>query len=63
MKPLMATIDGNEPGTPNGGQKAPSQGITLTPEQIKRRRQRNLAIGLAVGFLVLLFYVVTIVKL
>ena len=61
----MATIDGNEPGTPNGRQKAPapSQGIILTPEQIKRRRQRNLAIGLAVGFLVLLFYVVTIVKL
>jgi hypothetical protein len=40
-----------------------SEGIVLTPEQIKSRRQRNLAIGLAVGLLVLLFYAVTIVKL
>lgn len=37
-------------------------GIVLTPEQSKSRRQRNIAIGLAVGFLVLLFYAVTIVK-
>ncbi|MGO9026700.1 MAG: hypothetical protein ACLQIQ_20795 [Beijerinckiaceae bacterium] len=40
-----------------------SCGVRLTPEQAKRRRQRNLAIGLAVGFFVLLFYVVTIAKL
>jgi hypothetical protein len=39
-----------------------SKGIVLTPEQLKTRRQRNIAIGLAVGFLVLLFYAVTIVK-
>ncbi len=38
-------------------------GVTLTPEQLKSRRQRNVAIGLAVGFLVLLFYAVTIAKL
>jgi hypothetical protein len=38
------------------------KGIVLTPEQLKSRRQRNIAIGLAVGFLVLLFYAVTIVK-
>jgi hypothetical protein len=38
------------------------KGIVLTPEQLKTRRQRNIAIGLAVGFLVLLFYAVTIVK-
>lgn len=38
------------------------EGIVLTPEQSKSRRQRNIAIGLAVGFLVLLFYAVTIVK-
>lgn len=37
-------------------------GVVLTPEQSKSRRQRNIAIGLAVGFLVLLFYAVTIVK-
>jgi hypothetical protein len=39
------------------------EGISLTEAQEKRRRQRNLAIGLAIGFLVLLFYVVTIAKL
>jgi hypothetical protein len=39
-----------------------SEGIVLTPEQLKSRRQRNIAIGLVVGFLVLLFYAVTIVK-
>jgi hypothetical protein len=39
-----------------------SEGVVLTPEQSKSRRQRNIAIGLAVGFLVLLFYAVTIVK-
>ena len=39
------------------------KGVTLTPEQQKTRRQRNIAIGLAVGFFVLLFYVVTIAKL
>lgn len=38
-------------------------GIRLTAEQKKRRRARNIAIGLAIGALVVLFYVVTIVKL
>jgi hypothetical protein len=38
-------------------------GIVLTPEQARSRRNRNIAIGLAVGFFVLLFYVVTIAKL
>jgi hypothetical protein len=36
---------------------------TLTPEQIKSRRARNIAIGLAVAAMVALFYAVTIVKL
>lgn len=35
----------------------------LTPEQQKARRQRNVAIALAIGFFVLLFYAVTIAKL
>ncbi|WP_202899156.1 hypothetical protein [Methylocapsa aurea] len=39
------------------------EGITLTPAQLKSRRQRNVAIGIAIGFFVLLFYVVTIAKL
>ena len=38
-------------------------GIVLTPEQQRSRRNRNIAIGLAVGFFVLLFYAVTIAKL
>lgn len=39
------------------------EGIVLTPEQVRSRRNRNIAIGLAVGFFVVLFYVVTIAKL
>ena len=38
-------------------------GLVLTPEQQKARRQRNIAIGFAIGCFVLLFYVVTIAKL
>lgn len=41
----------------------PQPGIALTPAQIRSRRARNIAIGLAVGALVVLFYVVTIAKL
>ncbi len=35
----------------------------LTPEQERRRRARNIAVALAIGGFVLLFYIVTIVKL
>ena len=35
----------------------------LTPGQAKSRKARNIAIGLAIGFMVVLFYVVTIAKL
>ncbi|MFG1244500.1 hypothetical protein [Xanthobacter versatilis] len=43
----------------------PSQeeGVVLTPEQLRRRRARNIAIASVLGFLAVLFYVVTIVKL
>jgi hypothetical protein len=44
-------------------QKTEGAGIVLTPEQAKRRRARNIAIALAVGAFIALFYVVTIVKL
>ena len=40
-----------------------AEGVVLTPQQLRSRRNRNVAIGVAVGFLVLLFYVVTIAKL
>ena len=43
--------------------RAPEAGIVLTDEQKRRRRARSIAIGLTLGALVLLFYVVTIVKL
>ena len=39
-----------------------SSDIVLTEGQLRNRRRRNLAIGLAVGFVALLFYVITIVK-
>jgi hypothetical protein len=35
----------------------------LSPEDIKRRRKRSLAIALALGAMVALFYAVTIAKL
>jgi hypothetical protein len=38
-------------------------GIVLTEEQQRRRRARSVAIALTLGALVILFYVVTIVKL
>jgi hypothetical protein len=38
-------------------------GVVLTEEQKRRRRARSIAIALALGALVVLFYVVTIVKL
>ena len=38
-------------------------GIVLTEEQKRRRRHRSIAIAVALGVLVALFYVVTIVKL
>ena len=40
-----------------------SAGTGLTPQQLRNRRLRNLAIGLSVGFLAALFYAITIVKL
>lgn len=38
-------------------------GIVLTEQQLRRRRARSIAIAIALGALVLLFYIVTIVKL
>lgn len=41
----------------------PEEGVVLTPEQIRRRRARNIALASLLGFLAVLFYIVTIVKL
>jgi hypothetical protein len=40
----------------------PETGIRLTEEQLRARRSRSIAIGIALGLLVLLFYIVTLVK-
>ncbi|TCT09948.1 hypothetical protein EDC22_106143 [Tepidamorphus gemmatus] len=41
----------------------PEDGIVLTEEQQRRRRRRSVAIGLALAGLVILFYLVTLVRL
>lgn len=43
--------------------QTPENRVELTAEQRKRRRARSIAIGLALGGLALLFYVVTFIKL
>jgi hypothetical protein len=40
-----------------------TDGIVLTPEQARSRRARNVAIGVTVALLVVLFYALTVVKL
>lgn len=42
--------------------RAPRSEIVLTPDQLRNRRRRNIAIGLALGFMAALFYAITIVK-
>jgi hypothetical protein len=42
---------------------AGKDGIVLTPEQKRRQRNRSLAIALVLAGFVILFYVVTLVKL
>ncbi|WP_377292819.1 hypothetical protein [Rhizobium sp. SG2393] len=36
--------------------------VTLTDKQKKSRRGRNIALGLVLGGLVVLFYVITVIK-
>jgi archaellum biogenesis protein FlaJ (TadC family) len=43
--------------------KPDEQGVVLTDEQKRRRRARSIAIALSLAALVVLFYVITIVKL
>jgi hypothetical protein len=43
-------------------EKRPPDGIVLTEAQKKSRRQRSIAIALALGVLVVLFFAVTMVK-
>lgn len=39
------------------------EGVVLTPEQARSRRARNIAIGVTVALLAVLFYAVTVVRL
>jgi hypothetical protein len=50
-----ATIDGD-------GMEEKPRPIVLTEEQRRTRRARSIAIALALGALVILFYIVTLVK-
>ncbi len=43
-----------------GGEVEP--GLRLTEEQLRARRSRSIAIGVSLGLLVILFYIVTLVK-
>lgn len=47
----------------NGGRRDDAEGVSLTPAENHRRHTRNVAIGVALGFLFLLFYVLTIARL
>jgi hypothetical protein len=38
-------------------------GVVLTPEQARSRRARNIAIGVAIALLAVLFYAITVVRL
>ena len=40
-----------------------TDGIRLTDDQQKRRRARNIAIGVTLAGMVVMFYVITVVKL
>lgn len=48
--------------TQAGGNGETAKGVVLTAEQESSRRARNVAIGVTIGLLVILFYAVTVVK-
>ena len=60
--PAAACCEEQDVGMDDNGSDD-EKGIVLTDEQKRRRRARSIAIALALGALVALFYVVTIVKL
>jgi hypothetical protein len=43
-------------------EQKPDRGIRLTEQQVRARRARSIAIAVALGVLVILFYIVTLVK-
>ena len=45
-----------------GSEQDTSQGIVLTDDQKRKQRRRSVALGLCIAGLVVLFYVITVVK-
>jgi hypothetical protein len=43
-------------------EQTPETGLRLTEQQLRARRARSIAIAVALGVLVVLFYIVTLVK-
>jgi hypothetical protein len=43
-------------------EQKPDRGVKLTEQQVRARRARSIAIAVALGVLVILFYIVTLVK-
>ncbi len=62
-RPAAAKAPTPSRAAPPPAKPAPLPGVVLSPEQLRRRRARSIAIASVLGFLVILFYVVTIVKL
>lgn len=55
-------IDGVSIGIPMDEPRKDDDGIVLTEAQKRARRSRSIAIALALGALVILFYIMTLVK-
>jgi hypothetical protein len=60
MTSMNATINATMKEAMN--EHEPEPGIKLTEQQLRARRARSIAIALALGVLVVLFYIVTLVK-
>lgn len=59
----MKQDDANRAPCRGGEEAAGERGVILSEEQLKRRRLRNYAIGLAVVLFMALIYAVTLVRL
>jgi hypothetical protein len=55
-------VDGVSIGIPMDEPRKDDDGIVLTEAQKRARRSRSIAIALALGALVILFYIMTLVK-
>jgi len=58
----MTAMDAIMTDANDGAKYEPKPGVKLTEAQLRARRARSIAIALALGVLVVLFYIVTLVK-